>query len=161
MFAEKMVRRVGSIGFACLLLIVAGCVQESTEHGERVFTLDLWLPLCTLLGGSGAVPLGLALRRFKARPLERLGWVLLLGGPVAAIGFAPGLFLERVSISDKGFDVRSGIWGLTACASGGIRQAFEYRHHCRKFKRAWRWETDELLLAVLYEGRWKGRRFDE
>ena len=38
----------------------------------------------------------------------------MIVGPLAAIAFAPSLLLERVVVNDQGFEVHSGIWGMTA-----------------------------------------------
>ena len=38
----------------------------------------------------------------------------MIAGPVAALGFGPSLFWERVYVHDQGFEVTSGIWGMTA-----------------------------------------------
>lgn len=96
--------------FAPLVLCAAGCVSQSDEGGRQVFQYELWVPLVTVLGGLLAIPVGLVLRGRVAR----LGWGLLIAGPLLTLVFAPSLFRERVSVGQEGFEVRSGIWGLTA-----------------------------------------------
>ncbi|HEY1784917.1 MAG TPA: hypothetical protein VGG30_05180, partial [Pirellulales bacterium] len=95
---------------AILLAVVGGCVQESTDGATQTFSYELWLPVCVLLGGIVAAPAGWYLREYSGR----LGWALLIGGPIAAIFFAPSLFRDRAIIDDAGFSLRTGIWGLTA-----------------------------------------------
>lgn len=98
---------------AGVLFMVCGCVQESDVNGERVFQYESWVPLSTLLAGLAATSAGWLLRKRTAR----LGWALIVVGLIAAIGFSPSLFRDRVSVSAKGFDVRTGIWGMTATHS--------------------------------------------
>ena len=98
------------LGLGLLLFACAGCVRESTEGATSVFQYELWVPVSVLLAGIAAAPAGLAVRMRSAR----LGWVLLIGGPLAAVMFAPSLYRDQVTVSDEGFHVRTGIWGLTA-----------------------------------------------
>ena len=95
---------------AILLLTLGGCVHEDLDGPTRTFTYELWLPLSVFLGGVLAAPAGLFLRNSSSR----FGWGLLLGGPIAALFFAPSLFRDRVVVSDTSLSIRSGIWGLTA-----------------------------------------------
>ena len=57
-----------------------------------------------------AIPLGLSLRRISGR----LGWMALVMGPLAVVLFAPSLLRDRVSLGENGFQVRTGLWGLTS-----------------------------------------------
>lgn len=94
---------------ACCLLL-AGCVTRSDSDAGASFHYEWWLPLSVLVAGVAFVPIGLGLRKQS----ERLGWGLIIAGPLAVLMFAPSLFLERTLVSDQGFEVRSGIWGMTA-----------------------------------------------
>lgn len=93
---------------AMILATASGCVEESESGSTRVFKYQLWVPLSVLLIGVVAGPAGWLLRK------QRYGWFLLIAGPLAAIFFAPTLFLERVTLDDNTYSVRSGIWGMTA-----------------------------------------------
>jgi hypothetical protein len=107
-----MVRCVANKCFlsAILLVILGGCVQETTDGATQTFTYEWWVPLSVLLAGIVAAPAGWVLRNSS----ERLGWALLILAPIAAIFFAPSLFRDRAMVDDSGFSVRTGIWGLTA-----------------------------------------------
>jgi hypothetical protein len=94
---------------AFLLLSVSGCVSESTEGQKLTFTYELWVPLVVFLGGLVAGPAGWFLRN----SIQRLGWGLMILCPIAAIGFAPSLLLDKVVVDDSGFYRQSGIWGMT------------------------------------------------
>lgn len=98
---------------ASLLVLISGCVRESVDGDRQQFTYELWLSGLVLVGGIVAIPAGLALRK----RIPRLGWSLLIGGPLAAFGFAPSLFFEKVTLNDKTLHVQSGIWGMTAIHS--------------------------------------------
>jgi len=67
------------------------------------------MPILILVGAVAAVPIGFALRSFSGR----LGWGLMIGGVILAI-VAPSFFFESVFVNDKGFDIHSGIFGMTA-----------------------------------------------
>ncbi len=102
-----------ALPFMLLPLLVTGCVQESDADGARVYTYEMWVPTSVLLLGLAAGPVGFAMRERSGR----LGWGLMIAGPVAAFFFAPSLFRDRVVVANDGFHVRSGIWGLTAVHS--------------------------------------------
>jgi hypothetical protein len=103
-------RLIGAVLVASGLCALSGCVREVERSGEHVFRYELWVPLTALLGGMVAAPAGWALRRRSAR----LGWGLLILGPIAVFGVAPSLLCDRVSVDAEGFHVRTGIWGVTA-----------------------------------------------
>ena len=93
-----------------LVLCVAGCVEESPGDGVTRFHYAWWVPGAVLLGGAAVVALGLLLRRRAQGAV----WILFVGGPALAIFFAPSLYREEVRLTETGFNVRSGIWGMTA-----------------------------------------------
>ena len=95
---------------AVLLLFTSGCVNETTDGAIQTFTYELWVPISVLVGGIVAGVAGWFLRGV----LGNLGWGLLIGGPIAAIFFAPSLFQDRVVLDDSKLSMRTGIWGLTA-----------------------------------------------
>lgn len=104
-------RQLFMASFAALAICtLTGCVQEKTDGSTHTFTYELWLPLVVLLVGMVVAPIGWMLRIRSSR----YGWSFLILGPVAAIGFAPSLFLERSVVDETGLSIRSGIWGLTA-----------------------------------------------
>lgn len=93
-----------------LLAATTGCVRQTAEGGEDVFQYELWVPIALLAAGMAAAPVGWFWRRRSTRQ----GWALLVIGPVAALAFAPSLYLERTAVDGEGFHIRSGIWGSTA-----------------------------------------------
>jgi len=95
---------------AVVLSGASGCVHESSDGPTRTFTYELWVPASVLIGGLAAAPAGWFLRKSSAR----FGWGLLFVAPIAAIFFAPSLFLDRAVVDDNTFSLRTGIWGLTA-----------------------------------------------
>src|SRR4051794_33830495 len=86
-------------------LFLAGCVTKSESGAEVTVHYEWWLPLGMLVAGVLAIPIGLAVRKNSTR----LGWGLIIAGPIAALGFAPSFLFERVFIHDRGFEVHSGI----------------------------------------------------
>lgn len=105
----------------CLVFLAAGCVSQSTSGDVTNTYYSWWMPILVIVLGVVAVPIGLATRR----AIPRLGWTLLIGGPLAVVLIAPQMLFERVSVDGAGVNVRSGIWGMTANLSvrfDGIRQ---------------------------------------
>jgi hypothetical protein len=90
------------------VLLLTGCVKETVDGDKHIYTYELWAPLLILVVGLAAVPAGWFLRN------NRFGWALMILGPIAALGFAPTLFLERTTVDPQGFHVKTGIWGMTA-----------------------------------------------
>lgn len=95
---------------AIVLLFVSGCVRESADGPNQIFTYELWVPFSVLFSGLVAAPAGWFLRKTSAR----LGWGLLIAGLVATLFFTPSLFRDRAVVADTAFSLRTGIWGLTA-----------------------------------------------
>jgi hypothetical protein len=102
--------------FTCLATIIllitwcSGCVRESTVGDHHIFRYEAWVPGVILLAGLVAAAAGWVLRKSNGR----YGWILLILGPVAALGFAPSMFLDRVDVGPDGFSRHSGIWGMTS-----------------------------------------------
>jgi hypothetical protein len=104
-----------------LVLACGGCVVQSTDGNVTTCHYAWWLPAGVLAGCIVAIPLGLVISRWSSR----IGLGLVVAGPLAAIFFVPSLFFEQLKVNDEGFEVRSGIWGLTASQSvrfDGTRQ---------------------------------------
>ena len=90
-------------------LLMAGCVSKSASGDGVSIHFSWWVPIVILGGAVAAVPIGFLLRNLSSR----LGWGLMIGGVICAV-IAPSFFFESVFVSDKGFDVHSGIFGMTA-----------------------------------------------
>jgi hypothetical protein len=106
-----MTRRFVGLAICVPLLIVAsGCVRESTDGDVHKYSYEIWIPLLVFLGGVVAAPVGWHLKDSSSR----FGWALLILGPIAALGFAPSLFLDRIEVAPDRFSRHSGIWGMTA-----------------------------------------------
>ena len=108
--SNQLPQHSGSLAFAPLCLLMTGCVTSSVSAAGTRFHYAWWLPLGLFMAGLVFIPIGLALTKQSAR----FGWGLMIAGPIAALAFAPSLFLEQVTVTDKVIDVRSGIWGMTA-----------------------------------------------
>ncbi len=106
-----MPRSIYYAGLATFLLLgIGGCVREDVNGSTITVTNELWAPLVALVGGIAAAPAGWYLRKKSTR----FGWGLLILSPVAVVGLAPSLFLDRAVVDDTHFSLRTGIWGLTA-----------------------------------------------
>jgi hypothetical protein len=90
--------------------LAAGCIRETTEGTSHTFQNELWVPIVTFLGGIAAGVAGWFVKPHS----HRFGWAMIILGPVAAIGFAPSLYLDRATVDDSGLSLRTGLWGMTA-----------------------------------------------
>lgn len=104
--AKKQLGHLGLVAASCFLLV--GCVQRSITQNEVTFRYQWWLPLGVFLGGAAAVLLGLILRKLNSAAM----WVLVIGGPIVSLLFAPALLSEWVKVHDAGFEKSSGLYGL-------------------------------------------------
>jgi hypothetical protein len=94
-----------------LLMGLSGCVKQTQEGNTQVFTYELWAPMIIFsLGFFFALPAGWLLLGI----IKRLGWALMIIGPVASLIFAPSMLLDRATVDDQKFTLRTGIWGLNS-----------------------------------------------
>ena len=101
-------RVVGATSLVALLLVLTGCVNESTNGDKTTFKFSLWVPLAVVAGSIVATAAGVVVRTRN----KRFGYVLLIGGPLFLIFVAPGIFLDRVDIDRNQLTVRTGFWFL-------------------------------------------------
>lgn len=106
---SKLTRLQGLFTALCCFLM-AGCVAKSASEGGVSVHYGRWFPIAILVAGILVIPIGIVVRRISTR----IGWLLIVAGPIAALAFAPSLLLERAFVDDQGFEVHSGIWGMTA-----------------------------------------------
>ena len=100
------VRRLIGLSVGVLLLTGAGCIQKRVEGDQTVFAFERWVQIGVILIGLLALPAGWFLRRRSAR----LGYGLIIAGPLALIFLAPMLFSDEVRIDDRHFESRHGFW---------------------------------------------------
>lgn len=91
---------------AVLSCALGGCVTEVRQGDTSTFSFALWFPALVFLGSVAALVGGWFLRRKSAR----WGWALMLAAVLAGLLFAPGLFLDRATVSPEGFTLRTGFW---------------------------------------------------
>jgi hypothetical protein len=102
-----MKRCLSRIFAAWCFTVIAGCYQKESENGSLVFSFQAWVPLLVALAGLAVVPVGIVL---FARKRRFWGICLMVAGPLAAVGIAPGLYLDRVVVNQEGFYSRHGFW---------------------------------------------------
>ena len=96
-----------TVRFALLALTAlafTGCTTERVDGDTTVFTFAWWLPMLILVGGVVSLGAGVLLRE------NRYGWVLMIGGPIAALFFAPSLWSDKVTLNHDHFTQRTGLW---------------------------------------------------
>ena len=91
-----------AILFAC-----AGCIQR-TEHGDvSTYGFETWIMLATAVGGVVAAPVGWLLRKRSTR----LGYGLLILGPLAVFFLVPVMWTDRVIVDSNHFERSSAMPG--------------------------------------------------
>jgi hypothetical protein len=88
------------------LLVFSGCVSQATDGSTIVFAFQWWVPLAGILITVAATVAGWFVKNVS----ERWGYGLLIMGPIMLVIMAPGLFLDRVTIDDEHFTLRTGFW---------------------------------------------------
>jgi hypothetical protein len=91
----------------------SGCIRVSDDGDRQVIAYELWVPLTLLLACLAAMVAGWFLR--KASPGRALG-VALAGFVLLVLG-VPSLSRDRVTIDERQFIVRTGLWGMTSVHS--------------------------------------------
>ena len=102
-----MIRRLALALTVVCFLVAVGCIEKTSGADGVVFAYLLWVPALLVVGGIAAVPFGvLAIRR------KRLAWgvCLVIAGPAIAGAVAPGMFLDKVVVTEEGFTSRHGFW---------------------------------------------------
>jgi hypothetical protein len=102
--------RLGMLLAASFCVSIAGCVTQSVSGAGVDFHYERWIPVGIFVAGLACVPIALAVKKQSGRFSWRWGLI----GPIAALAFAPSMYLEHVFVHDGGFEMRSGIWGMTA-----------------------------------------------
>lgn len=103
-------RRAVLFAASLLALSATGCVRETVDGSVTRIGYELWMTALWVVAGLVAVPAGWVLRPNS----PRIGWPLLIAGPILLFGVAPTAALTTGEINDEGFAVRSGVWGATA-----------------------------------------------
>lgn len=118
------------LGLLLLVLVVStGCVSETKSGDKTTFTLQMWVPLCVILGGAVAAPAGWFLRE-----TGRLGFGLLILGPLACI-FGLSLFTDRAEVDPSSYLIRVGIFG-SATHSGRIDELSQISWNIKRGRRS-------------------------
>ena len=103
---DRLRRAVSVIVPCAVACLISGCTKESQEGDTTIFTYAAWVPGVVLGGGILGTVAGVLIRK----SIARLGWALIIGGPVAAFIFAPGLYSDKIAVSHDRFTMRTGFW---------------------------------------------------
>lgn len=94
-----------------LAVVMCGCVKESTEGDEQVFTYALWSSALIMLAGVLALIAAWLLRKHWRR---RLWSVLPVVAFISLVIAGPSGLRDEVRVGPDTVSVRTGLWGLTA-----------------------------------------------
>jgi len=90
-----------------ILLACAGCIQRTVRGDVSTYGFEMWVVLGIAVGGIVAAPAGWFLRKRVAR----LGYALLILGPIATIFIAPTMWTDRVVVDSEHFERTSAMPG--------------------------------------------------
>jgi hypothetical protein len=99
-------RTLARCGAIALVAMLAGCVKEDVRGDTSVFSFEGWVMGLVIVGGLVAAPLGLAIRK----KIPRLGWALIIGGPILLVLIGPGVVLDKATVDRDHFEARYGMW---------------------------------------------------
>ncbi len=99
----KIVRLLALGAVACL---ISGCTTETRDGDTTSFSFALWVPGLVILSGALVFLVGLLVRNKSSR----WGWGLMIVGPFVLLVLAPGLFLDKATVNQDRFTLRTGIW---------------------------------------------------
>ncbi len=89
------------------LTLLAGCVKEMPVAGGSAFTFELWVPAGLVVAGLVGLAIGALL-------LKRRRWIagIVVGllGLFGLVVFGPGLFQDKVTVTDERFELTVGFW---------------------------------------------------
>ncbi len=104
-------RRFGGAVVAALFCCVAsGCVSQEVAGDQHVYSYQSWVGIVIVAAGLIAATAGWFIVELSYVQ-KRIGYGLLVGGPVAVFLIAPGLFLDTVKVDANHFEVhRAALW---------------------------------------------------
>lgn len=88
-------------------LACAGCIQRTVRGDVSTYGFETWVMLAIAVGGIVAVPAGWYLRK----RIARLGYALLILGPLAVIFLTPVMWMDRVVVDPDHFERSSAMPG--------------------------------------------------
>jgi hypothetical protein len=98
-------RTIAIIG-AIFLCSLSGCYEHVTHGNESTYHFAWWLGILVIAGGLAVMPLGWLLRKW----VWRAGMTVMCMGPFLIVLIAPSMFTDHVTVDNKHFEARYGIW---------------------------------------------------
>ncbi len=130
----RRLRPIRIFALGLLALGLAGCVSRTQDGDATLFRFEAWVPVSAGVGAVVGTAAGVLLRR----GVPRLGWPLLLLGPLALVCLVPGLAMDNVRVTPKDFRLEVGFW-------------FSRNIHEVKFENV-------SAMQIVVEEKWSGRR---
>ena len=103
---RRMILRCAAL---LLPLALSGCIREAVEGDTIHVGYEWWVTAGWMVGGLVATPLGWLLRKTWGR----IGWGLLIGGPIMLVFAAPTAWMTQAEVSPEGFKIATGFFGTT------------------------------------------------
>lgn len=91
------------------MIVIAGCVEHQTKGSESTYRMEAWAIAAV---GIGGIAMGVA-GWFVRTKIARLGWVMLILGPVCTIFVAPMMYFDVVKVDDQHFERKAGFGGTS------------------------------------------------
>ena len=118
-------RATGSLlAAAFALCLVPGC-HELVAHGDQsTYRFAWWLGPAVIVAGLLGIPLGWVLRKWNGK----LGFALMVLGPVLLVVVAPAMYNDRVVVDNEHFEARYGFWFAPTVHNLQFRDLREIRY---------------------------------
>lgn len=88
------------------VVLMLGCVNEAVDGEIHTYTMAAWVSLGTLAACLVGTIAGWFLRSVNTT----YGWGLLMICPLALVFAVPGLFMDKLTVDNEGFNLRTGFW---------------------------------------------------
>jgi hypothetical protein len=103
---HRILSRLSAVALFVSPVLLCGCTRKWDEGGTTHYAFELWVGLLLLVGSLAAIIGGWAMRIATAR----FGYGMVFTGAIGLLFIAPGMFLDRVTLSNEGFTLRTGFW---------------------------------------------------
>src|SRR4051812_44631376 len=97
-------RRVWQLCLMSLVLVAVGCVKESASRNQYTYTFAFWVPIGGVLGGIALAAAGWFVKEKEGR----IGWGMVVCGPLMALVSLNQPLLDKVTVTDEQLDAHVG-----------------------------------------------------
>lgn len=117
-------RSVLLLAASLALCLVPGCHELVSQGDQSTYRFAWWLGPAVIVAGLLGIPLGWVLRKWNVK----LGFALMVLGPVLLVVVAPAMYNDRVVVDNEHFEARYGFWFAPTVHNLRFRDLREIRY---------------------------------